>query len=96
MVNKKARKWQRYEKEKAKNHGGKHVGGPGKPDYTRGKVNGEVKNWKNKMTKPQLQELIKKGRNEIECMGGFTEPAIKYCKRYHPTVKLLKKGKELK
>lgn len=89
-------KWQQYEKKKSKEHGGKHIGGPGKPDYTRGDVNGEVKNWKNKMTKPQLQDLIKnKERNEIDCMSGFTQPALDYCKRYHPEVKLFQRKKRI-
>lgn len=42
----------RYEKEKAKAHGGKHIGGPGKEDYRRGEAKGEVK-------KSRLPRIVK-------------------------------------
>ena len=58
----------RYEKEKAKAHRGKHIGGPGKEDYRRGEVKGEVKNRKTLVTKPELQEMFRKGITEVETL----------------------------
>ena len=74
----------KYEKQKAKAHGGKHVGGPGKEDYRRGNVKGEVKNRQTPITKPELQKIFKKGVSEVESKSGYTKPAIKYKKKYHP------------
>ena len=86
-----------YEKRKAVEHKGKHTGGPGAEDYTRGSVKGEVKDRKSKITKPELQRLINKKKiTEYESKAGFTEPAIEYRNRYHPKVKLLQRGKEVK
>ena len=85
----------RYEKEKAKAHGGKHIGGPGKEDYSRGEAKGEVKNRKTPVTKPELQEMFKKGISEVESKAGYTGPAIEYKDRYHPDKKLYKKGKKI-
>ena len=64
-----------YEKQKAKQHGAKHIGGPGKPDYVRGSVTGEVKARKSPVTKPELERYVKKGVGEIDSKGGFTAPA---------------------
>ena len=86
----------RYEKQKAKAHGGKHVGGPGKEDYRRGKTKGEVKARKTPVTKPELQRIFGKGISEVESKSGYTKPAKEYKKRYHSDKKLLKKGKEVK
>jgi len=86
-----------YEKKKAAVHGGKHKGGPGNEDYNRGRKKGEVKDRKTKVTKPELQELInKKGIDEVDSKAGFTNPAIEYRNRYHPSVKLFQRGKEFK
>ena len=85
----------KYEKEKAEAHRGKHIGGPGKEDYRRGEVEGEVKNRKTPVTKPELQEMFRKGRSEVESKSGYTEPAVKYKERYHPDKKLFKKGKKI-
>jgi len=85
----------KYEKEKAKAHRAEHVGGPGREDYRRGEITGEVKSRKNPITKPELQKLFNKGIDEVESKTGFTEPAIKYKKRYHPEKKLFKKGKKV-
>jgi len=76
MAKKHIRRGMRYEKEKAKAHRGKHIGGSGKPDYQRGSIIGEIKNRKTKVTKPELQKLIvKKEIKEIESKSGFTGPA---------------------
>jgi len=95
-ISKNVKRGIRYEKEKAKAHGGKHVGGPGKPDYIRGKVRGEVKNTSTKVTKPQLMIYCKKRIREIDSKAGFTKPAIDYRDRYCPGLKLMKKGKKIK
>jgi len=86
----------RYEKKKAKSHGARHVGGPGKEDYRRGNVKGEVKNRKTAVTKPELQKMFKKGITEVESKSGFTNPAIEYKRKYHPDKKLFKKGRPVK
>jgi len=86
-----------YEKRKAIEHKGKHTGGPGVEDYTRGNIKGEVKDRKSKVTKPELQKLINKKKiAEVKSKSGFTDPAIEYRNRYHPKVKLLQRGKEVK
>lgn len=74
--------WQQFEKRAAKRHRGKHVGGPGKPDYTRGRTHGEVKQRTTPLTKPEVIEECRKGRTEIVCPAGFTEAAWQYVKRY--------------
>lgn len=96
MSKKDVKRGLRYEKSKAKKHGAKHVGGPGKPDYQRGKITGEVKDRKTKVTKPELQNILKKGITEVDSKSGFTQPALDYAKRYRPNVKLMKKGKQIK
>jgi len=86
-----------YEKRKAIEHKGKHTGGPGSEDYTRGNIKGEVKDRKSKVTKPELQKLINvKKITEVESKSGFTDPAIEYQNRYHPDIKLLQRGKKVK
>jgi hypothetical protein len=76
------RSWQRFEKKVAKRHRGKYIGGPGKPDYTRGNIHGEVKQRTTPLTKAQVMEECRKGRTEIVCPAGFTEQARLYVKRY--------------
>jgi len=71
-----ASKATKYEKQKAKQHGAKHKGGPGGPDYTRGPVIGEVKNRKTPVTGPELLRLAERGVDEIDSKSGFTKPAI--------------------
>ena len=85
--------WRRYERIKARKHRGKHIGGPGRPDYVRGKVMGEVKHRKKPLTKREVMELARKGIKEIESLSGYTKDAIEYVKRYRPYLKLFKRGK---
>jgi len=85
----------KYEKSKAKVHGAKHVGGPGKHDYQRGSVKGEVKCRKSPVNKPELQKYAKKGISEIESKGGFTKPALDYRDKYRQDMKLFHQGKRL-
>lgn len=84
----------RYEKEKAKAHRGKHLGGPSKPDYERGRVKGEVKNWSSPVHSGVIRKAIEKGTQEIEGKSGFTQPAIKLAKKHR--IKLIYRGKEVK
>ena len=85
-----------HEKRIARKHNAKHIGGPGKEDYRRGSVLGEVKATKAKMTKPTLRRNIKKGISEFDTKSGYTKPALAYRDRYHPEVKLFQNGKKLK
>ena len=71
-----------YEKQQAKKHRGKHLGGPERPDYQRGKVKGEVKNWKRPVHSGVIREAHRKGIKEIVSKSGFTKPAIELAKRY--------------
>jgi hypothetical protein len=85
-----------YEKKMARCHNGKHLGGPGKPDYVRGGVYGEVKCRSSKMTKPELQRAINhKMISEVVSKSGYTKPAIEYRDRYHPNVSLYHRGKKI-
>lgn len=87
--------WKRYEKQKARSHGAKHVGGSGKPDYVRGKKKGEVKHRKRPLTKPEVMSIAEKGIDEIESLSGYTAPAKKYACKYRPNLKLYKKGRRV-
>ncbi|MEN6609325.1 MAG: hypothetical protein ABFC24_00640 [Methanoregulaceae archaeon] len=84
------------EKRKAGDHGARHIGGPGMPDYQRGGVFGEVKARQTPVTKPELQRLInQKGIGEVDSKAGFTRPAVEYRDRYQPNVKLISRGKKI-
>ncbi|MDR2720456.1 MAG: hypothetical protein LBC03_06615 [Nitrososphaerota archaeon] len=87
--------WKDYEKNTAKKHNGKHVGGPGKPDYVRGKVRGEVKHRKTPVTKPELRSFRKKGVTEVHSLSGFTKPAIGHAKKHNMKVKLFRRGRQV-
>jgi hypothetical protein len=85
-----------YEKQKAGEHRGMHVGGPGMHDYERGDVRGEVKARQSPVTKPELQRLIReKGIGEVDSKGGFTQPAVAYRDRHQPDVRLITRRKEI-
>jgi len=84
------KRWQKHEKKTAKKHRGRHVGGPGQPDYTRGDVQGEVKLRQRPLTKTEVMAECRKGRTEIVCNAGFSESAIEYINRYRPDVKLVR------
>ena len=83
----------RYEQQKAKAHGAKHLGGPGKPDYKRGNVIGEVKDRKSPVTQPELKKMFTKGVRELDSKAGVTGPALKYAKANN--IKVISKGKKL-
>jgi len=40
--------------------------------------------------------INKKGIDEVDSKAGFTNPAVEYRNRYHPSVKLFQRGKEFK
>lgn len=80
-----------YEKSQAKKHRGKHLGGPGKPDYKRGKIKGEVKNWSHPIHSGVIKNAVKKGIKEIVSKSGFTKPAEDLAKK--KGIKLIKQGK---
>ena len=88
--------WKRYEKVKARKHRGKHLGGPGRPDYVRGRIKGEVKHWRRPLTKGEVMKLANKGIREIDSLSGYTRDAIKYVKRYRPYLKLFWRGRLVK
>ena len=90
----KQKKGIRYEKIQAKKHRGKHLGGPGKPDYKRGKVKGEVKDWSWPVHSGVIRKAAKKGVKEIISKSGFTEPAIKLAKK--KGIKLIKRRTKVK
>jgi len=71
-----------YEKLQAKRHKAKHVGGPGKPDYQRGNVKGEVKNWSQPVHSGEIKKAKRKGIKEIVSKSGFTGPAKELAKKY--------------
>lgn len=71
----------RYEKQKAKEHRGKHVGGPGQHDYYRGSKPGEVKNRQGPVTGPEVRRMARRGVKEIDSKGGFTGPAVETAKK---------------
>ena len=83
----------KYESLKAKQHRGKHLGGPGKPDYARGPKLGEVKDRETPVTGPELIRLADQGVDEIDSKGGFTRPAIKTARELG--IKLFSKNKRL-
>lgn len=97
MTGKDVRRGIAYEKRVAKRNHAEHVGGPGKEDYRRGAIKGEVKATKAKMTKPALMKLIKeKDINQVDTINGFTSSALKYCQKYRPEVKLTQKKRVIK
>ena len=83
----------KYEKQKAKEHGAKHLGGPGKPDYVRGNVIGEVKDRKSPVNKTELERMVERGVRELDSKAGVTDPALIYAKKVK--VKVFSRGKRL-
>ncbi|MBT9141141.1 MAG: hypothetical protein DDT30_01728 [Dehalococcoidia bacterium] len=83
----------RYEKEQAKKHRGKAKGGPGQPDYTRGKVKAEVKNWQRPVHSGVVKKAKQNGVTEIVSSSRFTQPAIEEAK--NAGITLILRGKRL-
>jgi len=93
VIKSKQSKGIRYEEAQAKKHGGKHLCGPGKPDYQRGKIKGEVKNWTKPVHGGVIKKAIKNGVREIVSKSGFTKPAIELAKKKN--IKLIRRGKKV-
>ncbi len=92
MNNKKGQPQKRgiaYEKKKVKDHGRKHIGGPGKPDAP----GMEVKDWKRPVPRSIVVRARRKGIVKFINKGGFTKPAIEYGKE--KKMKLYKGKKRL-
>jgi len=92
MNNKKGQPQKRgiaYEKKKVKDHGRKHIGGPGKPDA----LGMEVKDWKRPVPRSIVVRARRKGIVKFINKGGFTKPAIEYGKE--KKMKLYKGKKRL-
>jgi len=81
--------WLGYERRKARERRGIHLGGPGEPDYRRGNTEGEVKKWSRPMSAVHVRREVQKGRNEIVNEGGFTAGAVNYAERYRPCLRLI-------
>lgn len=70
-----------YEKTQCTKLGGKHVGGPGKPDcIVKNKIY-EIKNWKNPAHIGVVKKAKKLGCNVILCKSGFSPNAITEAKK---------------
>lgn len=81
-------KGKKFEEKVADFMNGRHIGGPGEPDYRRGSVEGEAKDWDKRMGKSDVKEEADKGRGEIVSKQGFTDEAVDYKNRYRSKVKL--------
>lgn len=93
MTNNNAKKGQRTEKKVAKGISGTRKAGPNSSDIKRGEDKVEVKDYKNPLTKPQLQKAYQQNHaNIIVSTKGFTEEALKHAKNNMPKVQL-RKGK---
>jgi len=80
----------------AKRRGGHHRGGPGEPDYVRGREQGEIKYWKRPLNKYDVKVEIRKGRTEIVSREGFTRSAVEYVRRYYKgRVRLYHRGRRI-
>ena len=88
--------WKDYERRKAREHRGKHIGGSGQPDYLRGNIHGEVKSWNKPLPKSVIMAEARKGRKEIISKKGFEDSAIKYAERYRPGLKLIHRNRIVK
>lgn len=69
-----------YEKQKARDHGAKHIGGPGKPDAVKGSQKLEMKSWQNPVPRPEVVKARRKGVTKFISKSGFTTPAVAYGK----------------
>jgi hypothetical protein len=72
-----------YEKQKARAHGAKRVGGPGNPDAvlkSGGKM--EMKDWQKPVPKPEVVKAYRKGVVKFVAKKGFTSPAVEYGKKH--------------
>ena len=92
-MQKKQQKAARYEKAQAKKRGATHLGGPGRPDYKRGRTKGEVKNWKDPVHSGVIKKATRQGVKEIISKSGFTKPAVEEAKKAR--IKLTSRGRRI-
>lgn len=71
------RRGMKYEEKKVRDHGRKHLGGPGRLDAP----GMEVKDWKNPVPKPEVIKAKRKGATKFISKSGFTAPALEYGKK---------------
>lgn len=72
-----AKRGVKYEKRQATKTKSKHIGGPGKPDLTKGKKKIEVKNWNDPVHSGVIKKAAKEKVKTIIAKSGFTAPAKK-------------------
>ena len=83
-----------YEKQKAKAHGAKRIGGPDNPDaITMGGGKMEMKDWSTPVPKPEVVKAHRKGVTKFIAKKGFTQPAVEYGQKHR--MKLYKGKKKL-
>ena len=92
----KSTSWKAYERKKARERRGIHIGGPGAPDYVKSEEEGEVKAWSKPMGKAEVMREARKGRTETVSKSGFTEEAIRYAEQYRPYLRLIHGKKVVK
>lgn len=95
-----------YERTVCDRIGGKHIGGPGKPDIVKsrgplgilGKTRIDAKAHRAALSKQALQESIyaAEGHHMIESKYGYQDAALRYAHHYHPETKLFYRGKEIR
>jgi hypothetical protein len=87
------KKGKRAEQKIAKGISGTRKAGPNSPDIKKGQDRVEVKDFKNPLTKAQLQKAYQQNHaNVIVSTKGFTGEALEYAKKNMPRVQL-RKGK---
>ena len=90
MINS-AKKGKRAEKKVEKQLGATRKAGPNNPDLKKGKDRIEVKNYKNPLTKRQLQNAYSQNHaNIIVSAKGFTDEALEHANKNMPKVQLRK------
>ena len=93
MTNNNAKKGKRAEKKVAKGISGTRKAGPNNPDIKKGKDKVEVKDYKNPLTKAQLQKAYQQNHADvIVSTKGFNDEALEHAKKNMPKVQL-RKGK---
>lgn len=73
--------WSKYEKQKARAHGAKSLGGPGKVDAQKGRQKIEIKDRVSPVTRPELIRIRRKRVSKVISKSGFTKPALDYGKQ---------------
>lgn len=83
-----------YERQKAKAHGAKRMGGPSNPDAVmKGGGKMEMKDWSTPVPKPEVVKAHRRGVTKFIAKKGFTQPAIEFGQKHR--MKLYKGKKKL-